>query len=119
MGLAEDVGALGHEVDAAENDVAGARGGSLLGELEGIAAEISELNDFIALVVMAQNDGILAEARLGSGDAGVEGRIGRQEVVIEIAGHALFDFRDANTLRLRRFRPLPFRRDSHQGFHKR
>jgi len=49
---AENVRAFGHEVDAAEDDVAALSLRSLEGELEGVTAEISELDDFIALVVM-------------------------------------------------------------------
>ena len=59
MGLGEDVGALGHEVDAAEEDVLGvAAAGRLLRELEGVAAEVGELDDLVALVVVAEDDQI-------------------------------------------------------------
>ena len=40
----EDVGRLGHEVHAAEDDVLGIRpGGRLLGELEGVTGDVGEL----------------------------------------------------------------------------
>ena len=68
----ENIGALGHEVDAAEEDVfsVGA-GGRLLGQLERVAAEIGELDDFIALVVMTEDDQALAELVAQRPDSGV------------------------------------------------
>ena len=62
MGGAEDAGGFGHEVDAAEDDVAGlGAGGGLLGEEEGIALEVGVLDDFLALVVMAEDGDVGAE----------------------------------------------------------
>ena len=70
MRPAEDVGALGHEVDAAEEDVLGvAATGGLLRELEGVAAEVGELDDLVALVVVAEDDELLAELPLQRPDA--------------------------------------------------
>ena len=58
----EDVRALGHEVHAAEHDVIGARMlGDCVGELERVAGVIRELDDFVALVVMAQDHEAFAE----------------------------------------------------------
>ena len=70
---AKNVGALGHEVHAAEHDVVGlrARGGRAR-ELQRIADVVGELDDLVALVVMAEDDAPLAERRLGAGDARVE-----------------------------------------------
>src|SRR5260370_11851315 len=50
---AENVRALGHEVNAAEDDEAALGLRSLEGELEGVTTEIGELDDFVALVVVA------------------------------------------------------------------
>ena len=62
MRRGEDVGALGHEVDAAEEDELGvAAAGGLLRELEGVAAEVGELDHLVALVVVAEDDQPLAE----------------------------------------------------------
>jgi hypothetical protein len=65
MGLGEDVGTLGHEVHAAKEDQVGITAtGGLLGEFEGVAAEIGELDDLVALVVVAEDDELLAELPL-------------------------------------------------------
>ncbi len=69
MWAAENVRAFGHEVDATENDVAGVGFGGLKRELEGIAPEIGEFDDLVALVVMAKDEDVLAQAGLGSSDA--------------------------------------------------
>ena len=51
----QDVGGLGHEVDAAEDDELGiVAAGRLLGELEGVAGDVGELDDLVALVVVAR-----------------------------------------------------------------
>src|SRR5882762_5484435 len=57
---AENVGTFGHEVHAAKDNIAALDLRSLERELEGIATEIGELDDFVALVVMAQNHDIAA-----------------------------------------------------------
>ena len=60
--LGEDVGALGHEVDAAEEDEFGiAAAGGLLRELEGVAPEVGELDDLVPLIVVSEDHQILAE----------------------------------------------------------
>jgi hypothetical protein len=101
VGLAEDIGALGHEVHAAEDDEFSLGGsGGLLGELQGVAAEIGELNHFVALVVVAQDDHAVTQRLLGGRQTAVESIVGHQQVVGEIATDALFDFRCVNCLRL-------------------
>ena len=53
----QDVGRLGHEVHAAEDDALGIRpGGGLLGQLEGVAGDVGELDDLVALVVVAEHE---------------------------------------------------------------
>jgi hypothetical protein len=63
--LGQHVGALGHEVHAAEHDVIrfGARG-RLLREPERIAAEVSVTDDLVALVVVAEDHELLPEDAL-------------------------------------------------------
>ena len=85
---AEDVGAFGHEMNAAEDDVFGAGFGGDLRELVGVAGKVSKSNNFVALVVVAEEDGGGAEARARGRDAVVHGVVGEREVVIERAGVA-------------------------------
>ena len=67
---AEDVGALRHEVDAAEDDVVRPRiARRPLRQLEGVAALVGEADDVVALVVVAEDDEPLAELRLRGRDA--------------------------------------------------
>ncbi len=54
--LPQHVGALGHEVHAAENDVPGVSFGSGFRELVAVAGEISEADHLVALVVMAEQN---------------------------------------------------------------
>ena len=75
----EDVGRLGHEVHAAEDDPLGIRpGGGLLGQLEGVTRDVGELDDLVALVVVAEHEDPVAQRRLGRAGArdevGVGGR---------------------------------------------
>jgi hypothetical protein len=67
---AEDVRSLRHEVHAAEDDVlrlAALR--RVLGEGERVAALIGELDDVLALVVVAQDDDVVAERLARRADA--------------------------------------------------
>ena len=62
----QDVGRLGHEVHAAEDDVRRLRaGGGLAGQLERVAGDVGELDDLVALVVVAEHEDPVAERRLG------------------------------------------------------
>src|SRR6266567_2808662 len=61
---AENVRAFRHEVHAAEDDVAALGLRRLVRKLEGVAAEIGEFDDFVALIVMAKDDDVIAEAGL-------------------------------------------------------
>src|SRR5260370_40924037 len=105
METAKDTGALGHEVNAAKDDVAGVRGSGLLGKFEGIAAEIGELDDFVALIMMAEDHRIAAQTGLGGGDAVIESIVRREQVAIEITSDARFDFRGTNRRGLGRAGP--------------
>ena len=63
MVAGEDVGGLGHEVHATENDVLGLR--LFLGKhrkAEGVTAGIGPLHDFVALVVMAEDEQAVTES---------------------------------------------------------
>ena len=80
-GDGEDVGRLGHEVHAAEDDeLRLGTGRGVAGQLEGVAGDVREPDDLVALVVVAQHEHPLAQrglGRLGPGDqVGVGG--GRQ-----------------------------------------
>ena len=72
MGAAEHVGALGHEVHAAEDDVVGLGvGRGAARQLKRIAAEVGVADDLVALVVMPQDSEARAELRPGLRDAPV------------------------------------------------
>ena len=82
-GAGEHVGGLGHEVDAAEHDV----GGLVVvrreaGQLEGVTAGIRPLDDFVALVVVAEDQEPVAELGLRRGDPAVELVRGREGVAV-------------------------------------
>jgi hypothetical protein len=78
-----DVGALGHEVHAAEDDVLGGglRGGQAR-QLQRVAGEVGELDDLVALVVVAEDDDALAERPLRGGDPLVHLVVGQAEVAL-------------------------------------
>src|SRR5688500_3488713 len=66
----EDVGALRHEMDAAEDDVIGLwMFGDGVGELERIAGVVGEADHFVALIVMAEDHQPVAERGLRRLDA--------------------------------------------------
>ena len=79
--FAQNVRALGHEVDAAENDVAHilARG-RLLRQLERVPPKVGIHHDLIALVVVAQHDKLCPELLPRSGDAFVQLRWGHSDI---------------------------------------
>ena len=61
---------LGHEVDAAEDDVFDALlVGGLAGELEAVAGEVGEVDDRVLLVVVAEDHELGAQGLLGGLDA--------------------------------------------------
>src|SRR6267378_2568653 len=97
---AENVRAFGHEVHATENDIAAFGLRSLEGEFEGVTAKIGELDDFVALVMMAQNHDIAVKTGFRSGDAIVEGIVRHEEVRIKVAANTGLDFRRAERWRL-------------------
>ena len=71
----EDVGRLGHEVHAAEDDVLRLRPrGRVAGELERVAGDVGELDDLVALVVVPEHEHLLAERLLGRGARAPPGR---------------------------------------------
>jgi hypothetical protein len=76
--VGEDVRGLGHEVHAAEHDVRRVRPcRSLLGQLEAVAGHVCELDDLVALVVVAEHEHLVAEGGLGAAGAGDEVGVGR------------------------------------------
>ena len=81
MRRAQHVGALGHEVDAAEDDVVSLMlPGGVLRELERVAGDVGELDHLVALVVMAEDDEPIAEGGASGGNAHVELVVGETEV---------------------------------------
>ena len=61
---AEHVGALRHEMHAAEDDVVGVgMPADLAGELERVAGVVGELDHLVALIVVSQDDEALNQAR--------------------------------------------------------
>ncbi|CDK40446.1 hypothetical protein BN903_56 [Halorubrum sp. AJ67] len=60
-GVGDDVRGLGHERDAAEDDVLGVGGGGLLAQLVGVADEVRVFDDLPPLVVVAQDHHVVAE----------------------------------------------------------
>ena len=80
---AQDVGALGHEMHAAEDDELGVGVlADLAGELERVAGVVGELDHLVALVVMAEDDEATAELGLRRGDAAVHLLVGETEVFL-------------------------------------
>ncbi len=80
---AEDVGALRHEVDAAEHDVIGlVTRRRRLRELERVADRVGELDDFVALVVMPEDHQARAQGGLGRRDPHVHLGVRQAEVLV-------------------------------------
>ena len=76
-GTGEHVGRLGHEVHAAEDDELRLRAGrGLLREPEGVAGDVGEGDDLVALVVVAEHEHPVAERRLGGAGALDQRRVG-------------------------------------------
>ena len=101
MFAAQNIRALGHEMDAAKDDVAAVGFGGLVRKLQGVAAEIGELYDFIALVVMSQNNDVASKFRSRGADALVERGVWDEEVRVEVAAYTLLNFRRPHRRRLR------------------
>jgi len=78
----QDISGLSHEVDAAEDDKLGVLlVGGVLGQDEGVAAEVGEPDDLLTLVVVSKDDETFAEGLLGRVDAFVK-HVGRQPHVL-------------------------------------
>ena len=66
MRTGEDVGGLGHEVHAAEDDVRRLRTrSSFARQLERVSGHVGELDDLVALVMVAKDEQLVAECGLG------------------------------------------------------
>ena len=66
----EDVGGFGHEVDAAEEDIFGlGEFGGFAGELEGVAGDVGEADDVVLLVMVAEDDELVAQFGFSGGNA--------------------------------------------------
>jgi hypothetical protein len=98
--LAEYVRAFCHEVHATENDVSGVCGGSLLGEAEGISREIGEFDDFVTLVVMAQNHNFLAQLVARGSNAFVKRMVRQKQIAFRATCDSGLKLRNADRSRL-------------------
>ncbi len=77
---------------AAEHHVLGAGpGGGLARQLEGVAGHVGELDDFVPLVVMAENQGAVTERNPGLPCAADQGWV-RSRWQLTRAGHATLRF---------------------------
>ena len=102
----QHVGAFGHEVHAAEHDEL--RFGmlrDLARQAERVADVVGELDHFVALVVMAEDDQPAAERRLRGGDAAIELLVGQTKIPL------------GERLALRDMRLLELRQDRKQRRH--
>jgi hypothetical protein len=83
MGATEHIGALRHEVHAAEDDVLRR---PLLRraacQLERVAGVVGELDHLVSLIVMTEDEQALAQVRLGRRDPLVHLGIGQAEIPI-------------------------------------
>ena len=83
MRRAENVRALRHEVDATEDDeLRGALARGRARQLQRVPGEIGELDDLVALIVMAQDDDPVTERPLCSGDPLVHFVVGKTQVFL-------------------------------------
>ncbi len=88
-GLRQNVSAFGHEMHATENDVFGAGARSFLRQFVGITAKVGKAYDFIALVMMTQNDHTITECMFRGGNARVHGFIRKYKIVFKRAANRL------------------------------
>ena len=100
MFAGEDVGRLGHEMHAAEDDVRGVFVvGSETRQLERVATGVRPLDDFGALVVMSEDEQLRAERGLGGADPFVDLLARREGVPVRQEGlesqHGCDPFREA------------------------
>jgi hypothetical protein len=78
MVATQDIGALRHEVHAAEHDVLGLwLVAGPLRQLEGIPADIGKLDDLVPLIVMPQDDKAVAQTGTDLADPGVGFAVGK------------------------------------------
>ena len=83
MRRAQDVGALGHEVHAAEHDELGlAAAGRRARQLQRITRVVCELDDLVTLIVVPEDDHALTQGPLGLGDPRVHLVLGQTEVLL-------------------------------------
>ena len=86
----EDVGGLGHEMDAAKYDIFGTDLiGGFAGELEAVAGEVGEIDDGVLLVVMAEDDELAAQCLAGGLNA--EAQFGIRQLCVDFGEGLLPD----------------------------
>jgi hypothetical protein len=75
--VGQNVGGLGHEVNAAEDDPAAvAIVGGHAAELEAVAGEVGELVNLVLLIMMAEDQELVAQSRFDGADPTFEVLIG-------------------------------------------
>ena len=84
-GAGEYIGALGHEMHAAKNNVFAGGPGGLLRQLVRVSAKVGEANHFVALIMVAEDDGIAAQYFSGGTNAIVQRVVGQDEIILQTA----------------------------------
>ncbi len=82
-GARQNIRALRHEVNAAEHDETGLRPCRRLRQLVAVAAEIGKADHLIALIMMSENDHIVAKFLLGGRNAVVHGVVRQDKIVVQ------------------------------------
>ena len=76
-------GGLGHEMDAAEDDVTGlGLGRGLLAQAEGIAAKVAQVHDGLALIVVGEDEELGAEPALVLADSLLKLRLFQEPITV-------------------------------------
>ena len=90
---AEQVGTLGHEVDSAEDEVFCVALRGDFGELVAVTGDVGEAQDFVALVVVAEQQNLGAKFNARGCNSFIHGVIGQGEIILETA-RLLSDLRE-------------------------
>jgi hypothetical protein len=70
-------------VDAAEDDVFALSASGLLGETVRVSLDVGETYDFVALVVVSEDDAVVAETFSGDTDALVHRVVGQHKIIFK------------------------------------
>ena len=74
-GPGQNVGTLSHEMHATEDDVPAPSGCGLLRKFVGVAAKVRKADDFVALIVVPENQQIPAQGVFGRSNAFIHGAV--------------------------------------------